>query len=257
MNACYIHTYTYRKLMEEKHKISCAIDYIIDAEMKGEISEENVLYIVENINVAAIETTLWSMEWAIAELVNHPNVQSKIREEISRVLKGKPVTESNLHELPYLEATVKETLRLHTPIPLLVPHMNMEDAKLGGYTIPKDSKVVVNAWWLANNPQWWNKPHEFRPERFFQEESGIDAAVAAGKVDFRFLPFGVGRRSCPGIILALPILGLVIAKLVTSFHMEAPSGMNMIDVTEKGGQFSLHIANHSTVLFHPITTNSS
>ncbi|XP_027067045.1 cytochrome P450 CYP73A100-like [Coffea arabica] len=244
-----------RKLMAEngeKHKISCAIDHIIDAEMKGEISKENVLYIVENINVAAIETTLWSMEWAIAELVNHPHVQDKIRDEISDILKGRPVAESNLHELPYLQATVNETLRLHTPIPLLVPHMNLEEAKLRNYTIPKESKVVVNAWWLANNPAWWKSPHEFRPERFLQEENGTEAAVAGGKVDFRYLPFGMGRRSCPGIILALPILGLIIAKLVTEFEMQAPPGVEKIDVREKGGQFSLHIAEHSTVVFKPV-----
>ncbi|XP_011650127.2 cytochrome P450 CYP73A100 [Cucumis sativus] len=244
-----------RKIMAangDKHKITCAMDHIIDAQVKGEISEENVIYIVENINVAAIETTLWSMEWAIAELVNHPEIQHKIREEIANVLKGKEVTESNLHELPYLQATVKETLRLHTPIPLLVPHMNLEEAKLGGYTIPKESKVVVNAWWLANNPEWWKNPEEFRPERFFEEESGTEA-VAAGKVDYRFLPFGVGRRSCPGIVLAMPILGLIVAKLVSKFEMKPPSEMNKIDVTEKGGQFSLHIANHSTVVFNPIT----
>ncbi|KAF2290151.1 hypothetical protein GH714_003742 [Hevea brasiliensis] len=185
-------------------------------------------YIVENINVAAIETTLWSMEWAIAELANNPTVQRKIRDEISAVLKGNPVTESNLHELPYLQATVKETLRLHTPIPLLVPHMNLEEAKLGGFTIPRESKVVVNAWWLANNPQWWKNPEEFRPERFFEEECGTEA-VAGGKVDFRYLPFGMGRRSCPGIILALPILGLVISKLVSNFEMKAPSGTRKID----------------------------
>ncbi|RVW75331.1 Cytochrome P450 CYP73A100 [Vitis vinifera] len=235
----------------EKHKIRCAIDHIIDAQLKGEISEANVLYIVENINVAAIETTLWSMEWAIAELVNHPHVQCKIRDEITTILQGDAVTESNLHQLPYLQATVKETLRLHAPIPLLVPHMNLEEAKLGGYTIPKESKVVVNAWWLANNPSWWKNPEEFRPERFLEEESGTDA-VAGGKVDFRFLPFGVGRRSCPGIILALPILALVIAKLVMNFEMRPPIGLEKIDVSEKGGQFSLHIANHSTVAFTPI-----
>uniref|UniRef100_A0A0A0LMJ4 Trans-cinnamate 4-monooxygenase n=1 Tax=Cucumis sativus TaxID=3659 RepID=A0A0A0LMJ4_CUCSA len=131
----------------DKHKITCAMDHIIDAQMKGEISEENVIYIVENINVAAIETTLWSMEWAIAELVNHPEIQHKIREEIANVLKGKEVTESNLHELPYLQAT-----------------------------------------------------------------------------------------------------------LVSKFEMKPPSEMNKIDVTEKGGQFSLHIANHSTVVFNPITS---
>ncbi|KAG7945068.1 hypothetical protein I3843_15G133700 [Carya illinoinensis] len=211
-----------RKIMAangEKHKISCAIDHIIGAQMKGEISEENVLYIVESINVAAIETTLWSMEWAIAELVNNPTVQCKIRDEISTILKGQVVTETNLHELPYLHATVKETLRLHSPIPLLVPHMNLEEAKLGGYSIPKESKVV-----------------EFRPERFL-EECGT-GTVAGGKVNFRYLPFGMDRRSCPGIILALPILGLIIAKLVCSFEMRAELGIEKIDVSEKGGQFS-------------------
>ena len=243
-----------KQQQQQQQKIMrCAIDHIIDAEQKGEISEENVLYIVENINVAAIETTLWSMEWAIAELVNHPQVQFKIREEIRTILQGEAVTESNLHRLPYLQATVKETLRLHTPIPLLVPHMNLEEAKLGGYTIPKESKVVVNAWWLANNPEWWKNPEEFRPERFLEEESATGAVVGGGKVDFRFMPFGVGRRSCPGIILALPILGLIIAKLVINFEMTPPLGVEKIDVSQKGGQFSLHIANHSTVALTPIT----
>ncbi|KAL9661571.1 hypothetical protein QQ045_026395 [Rhodiola kirilowii] len=247
-----------RKIMAEngeKHKISCAMDAIIDAEKKGEISEANVLYIVENINVAAIETTLWSMEWAIAELVNHQTVQSNIRNEITTVLGDKPVTESNLQQLPYLQATIKETLRLHTPIPLLVPHMNLEEAKLGKYTIPKESKVVVNAWWLANNPEWWKNADEFRPERFLEEEVGTEAAVAGGKVDFRFLPFGMGRRSCPGIILAMPILGLIVAKLVKNFEMRPPKGMDKVDVSEKGGQFSLHIANHSVVAFYPMQTS--
>ncbi|KAK4746585.1 hypothetical protein SAY87_025622 [Trapa incisa] len=236
----------------DNHKITCAMDHILDAQRRGEITEANVIYIVENINVAAIETTLWSIEWAIAEVVNHPEVQRKIREEIRTVLKGKPITESNLNELPYLQAVVKETLRLHTPIPLLVPHMNLEEQKLGGYTIPKESKVVVNAWWLANNPEWWKNPEEFRPERFLEEETATDA-VAGGKVDFRYLPFGMGRRSCPGIILALPILGLIVAKLVTDFEMKTPPGTDRIDVSEKGGQFSLHIAKHSTVVFEPLT----
>ena len=209
---------------------------------------------MENINVAAIETTLWSMEWAIAEIVNHPRVQDKVRQEIFDVLGSEAaVTEADLPKLPYLQAVVKETLRLHTPIPLLVPHMNLEEAKLGGYSIPKESKVVVNAWWLANNPAWWDKPEEFRPERFMEEEAAVDASVGGKDVDFRFLPFGVGRRSCPGIILALPILGLVVAKLVMNFDMRPPAGVEKIDVREKGGQFSLHIAQHSVVAFHPST----
>ncbi|CAA7408292.1 unnamed protein product [Spirodela intermedia] len=233
-------------------KLSCAMDHILEAEMNGEISPENVLYIVENINVAAIETTLWSMEWAIAELVNHPKVQSKLRRELEGVLRGAALTEAELPRLPYLQAVVRETLRLHTPIPLLVPHMNLEEAKLGGYDIPKESKVVVNAWWLANNPAWWKDPSEFRPERFLEEERETEAAVAGGKVDFRYLPFGVGRRSCPGIILALPLLALVVGKLVAAFRLLPPPGEGKVDVTEKGGQFSLHLAKHSVVVFQPV-----
>ena len=198
--------------------------------------------------LTGIETTLWSMEWAIVELVNHPNVQSKLRDEISNILERNPLTESDLDRLPYLQAVVKETLRLHTPIPLLLPHMNLEDAELNGYTIPKGPKVVVNAWWLPNNPAWWKKSEEFLPEQFLEEEGGTDD-VRGGRVDFRYLPFGVGRRSCPGIILALPILGIVIGKLVMNFELYPPEGMEKINASERGGLFSLRITNHSTVAF--------
>ncbi|KAI4374124.1 hypothetical protein MLD38_012158 [Melastoma candidum] len=108
--------------------LKCAMDHILDAQQKGEINEDNVLYSVENINVAAIETTLWSIEWAIAELVNHPEIQNKLRNELDMVLgPGVPVTEPDTHRLPYLQAVIKETLCLRMAIPLLVPHMNLQD----------------------------------------------------------------------------------------------------------------------------------
>ncbi|KAF7833843.1 trans-cinnamate 4-monooxygenase-like [Senna tora] len=196
----------------------------------------------------AIETTLWSIEWGIAELVNHPEIQKKVREEIDRVLgPGQQVTEPDLQKLPYLQAVIKETLRLRMAIPLLVPHMNLHDAKLGGYDIPAESKILVNAWWLANNPAHWMNPEEFRPERFLEEESKVEA----NGNDFRYLPFGVGRRSCPGIILALPILGITLGRLVQNFELLPPPGQSKLDTSEKGGQFSLHILNHSTIVANP------
>ncbi|GLJ36972.1 hypothetical protein SUGI_0748220 [Cryptomeria japonica] len=228
--------------------LKCAMDHILDAQNKGEINEDNVLYIVENINVAAIETTLWSIEWGIAELVNHPRIQKKVREELDSVLGyGVQITEPDIVRLPYLQAVVKETLRLRMAIPLLVPHMNLHDAKLGGYDIPAESKILVNAWYLANNPAEWNKPEEFRPERFLEEEKKTEA----NGNDFRYLPFGVGRRSCPGIILALPILGLTLGRLVQNLELLPPPGKTQIDTTEKGGQFSLHILNHSLIVAKP------
>nr|ADN32769.1 cinnamate 4-hydroxylase [Scutellaria baicalensis] len=228
--------------------LKCAMDHILEAQQKGEINEDNVLYIVENINVAAIETTLWSIEWGIAELVNHPEIRKKVREELDTVLgPGVQITEPDTHKLPYLQAVIKETLRLRMAIPLLVPHMNLHDAKLNGYDIPAESKILVNAWWLANNPAQWKKPEEFRPERFLEEE----AKVEANGNDFRYLPFGVGRRSCPGIILALPILCITIGRLVQNFELLPPPGQAKLDTTEKGGQFSLHIMKHSTIVLKP------
>ncbi|KAI4996610.1 hypothetical protein ZWY2020_051530 [Hordeum vulgare] len=238
-----------KKALEKNGEIRCAMDHILEAERKGEINHDNVLYIVENINVAAIETTLWSIEWGVAELVNHPDIQSKLRQEIAAVLgPDAAVTEPDLERLPYLQAVVKETLRLRMAIPLLVPHMNLKDAKLTGYDIPAESKILVNAWFLANDPKRWVRADEFRPERFLEEER----AVEANGNDFRFVPFGVGRRSCPGIILALPIIGITLGRLVQNFQLLPPLGKDKIDTTEKPGQFSNQIRNHATVVCKPL-----
>uniref|UniRef100_A0ACD5UMN2 Uncharacterized protein n=1 Tax=Avena sativa TaxID=4498 RepID=A0ACD5UMN2_AVESA len=238
-----------KKALEQTGEIKCAMDHILEAERKGEINHDNVLYIVENINVAAIETTLWSIEWGIAELVNHPDVQSKLRDEMTAVLgPNVAVTEPDLERLPYLQSVVKETLRLRMAIPLLVPHMNLSDAKLAGYDIPAESKILVNAWFLANDPKRWVRADEFRPERFLEEEK----AVEAHGNDFRFVPFGVGRRSCPGIILALPIIGITLGHLVQNFELLPPPGQDKIDTTEKPGQFSNQILKHATIVCKPL-----
>jgi trans-cinnamate 4-monooxygenase len=238
-----------KKALEQTGEIRCAMDHILEAERKGEINHDNVLYIVENINVAAIETTLWSIEWGIAELVNHQDVQSKLRDEMTAVLgPNVAVTEPDLERLPYLQSVVKETLRLRMAIPLLVPHMNLSDAKLAGYDIPAESKILVNAWFLANDPKRWVRADEFRPERFLEEEK----AVEAHGNDFRFVPFGVGRRSCPGIILALPIIGITLGRLVQNFQLLPPPGLDKIDTTEKPGQFSNQILKHATVVCKPL-----
>lgn len=188
---------------------------------------------------------MWSMEWAIAELVNHPNIQKKLRDELDLVLGyGVQIMEPDIRNLPYLQAVIKETLRLRMAIPLLVPHMNLQDAKLASYDIPAESKILVNAWWLANNPDHWNKPQEFRPERFLEEEQHVDPIGN----DFRYLPFGAGRRSCPGIVLALPIVAITLGRLIQNFELLPPLGHSKIDTTEKPGQFSLQIFNHSTIV---------
>nr|GEY47531.1 trans-cinnamate 4-monooxygenase [Tanacetum cinerariifolium] len=224
-----------RKLLStkkvDKNQSKCAMDHIHEAKDKGEISDNNVLYIVEDVNVAALETTLWSMEWGIAELVNHPEIQAKLRHELDTKLgPGVQITEPDVQNLPYLQAVIKETLRLRMAAPFLVPHMNLHDAKLSGFDIPAKSRILVNTWWLANNPEQWKKPEEFRPERFLEEE----AKVETNGNDFRYLPFGFGRRSCPGMILALPIMGITLGRLVQNFELLPPPGQSKIDTNANG-----------------------
>eukprot|EP00249_Psilotum_nudum_P021359 c28082_g1_i1 orf=324-1868(+) len=231
-----------RKRSEEK----IGVDFFLDAESKGEITENNVLYLTQNMNVAAIETTLWSSEWSVAELVNHPEIQSKLFEELNEVLGDNPVTEPELPKLPYLQAFVKEILRTHMVIPMLLPHMNTHTAKLGGYDIPAGCRVLVNAWGIANDPRYWLRPEEFRPDRFL-EESKLEPMGN----DFRFIPFGSGRRSCPGSVIALPVLSLVVGRLVQAFELLPPPGSDSVDLKGIGGQLSLTLAKHSRVVVKP------
>ncbi|KAL2608175.1 hypothetical protein R1flu_026748 [Riccia fluitans] len=228
-----------RKARGEIGHPKVAIDHLFESQEKGELSYDNVMYIVENINVAAIETTLWSIEWGVAELCNNPEMAQRIREELDTMLgRGNLITEPDVARCVYLTAFVKEVMRLHMAIPLLVPHMNLKQEKLGGYDIPAESKVLVNAWWIANDPALWEEPEKFNPDRFLT--NGIDASGN----DFRYLPFGSGRRSCPGIILAMPLLHLVLGRLVQTFDLLPPPGVDKIDTTEKGGQFSMFIKTH-------------
>ncbi|XP_011089530.1 trans-cinnamate 4-monooxygenase [Sesamum indicum] len=226
----------------------CAVDHFLEARHKGEIKDDNLIYLVENINVAAIETTVWTLEWAIAELINNPHVQTKLRAEIDTVLgPGVQVMEPDIHKLPYLQAVIKETLRFRMIVPCLLPHMNLNNAKLGGYDIPARSRVLVNAWMLANDPAHWKRPEEFRPERFLEEESRVEASGN----DLKYIPFGVGRRSCPGIVIAMPVLGITLGRLVQNFELLPPPGQSRIDTTENNGQFATRVLKHSTVVLKP------
>ncbi|KAL0436618.1 UNVERIFIED_CONTAM: Trans-cinnamate 4-monooxygenase [Sesamum radiatum] len=235
-------------MVEKNIGVRCGIDHFLEAQKNGEINEDNVIYIVENMNIAAIDTTIWALEWAIAELVNNPKIQAKLRAEIDKILGPRnQVTEPDTHKLPYLQAVIKETLRLRMVVPCLLPHMNLHQAKLGGYDIPARCRIFVNAWWLANDPAHWKKPEEFRPERFLEEESNVEV----NGNNIKYIPFGVGRRNCPGMPIAMPILGITLGSLVQNFELLPPPGQSKLDTTEKIGQFATRMLNHATIVLKP------
>ena len=156
----------------------------------------------------------------MTELILHPDKMTKLRNEISESvrLKGR-IQESELLKLPYLQAIVKETMRLHLAVPFLFPHKTETNVNLNGYEIPKNTPVLVNAWAIARDPTSWEDPTSFKPERF------LDSEVDFKGQHFSFLPFGSGRRICPGIPLAHRVVSLMIASLVYHFEWKLPHGM--------------------------------
>ncbi|KAG6512884.1 cytochrome P450 71A1-like [Zingiber officinale] len=185
----------------------------------------NIKGIILDMIVGGTDTTTATLEWAMAELIRHPEEMTKVQEEIRRVAgpRGEEIREEALEGMEQLKAVLKETLRLHPPGPLLLPREAMETTELQGYSIPKGTRVVVNGWAIARDPALWDKAEEFLPERFLAD-SGAGALDFKG-IDFRYLPFGAGRRGCPGSGFAMATLEVVLASLLYHFDWEMPGGM--------------------------------
>lgn len=181
---------------------------------------------------AGMDTTAISVEWAMAELIRNPRVQQKAQEELDRVVGYEHVmTELDFSNLPYLQSLVKESLRLHPPTPLMLPHRANANVKIGGYDIPKGSNVHVNVWAVARDPEVWKNPLEFRPERFLEEDVDMKGH------DYRLLPFGAGRRICPGAQLGINLVASMIGHLLHHFNWAPPDRVQLeeIDMGENPG----------------------
>jgi cytochrome P450 len=178
---------------------------------------------------AGTDTTSSTLEWAMAELLHSPKTLLKARAELERTIgEGNLLEESDITRLPYLQAVIKETLRLHPAVPFLLPHKAGADAEIGGFTVPKNAQVLVNVWAIGRDPSMWEDPNSFVPERFL--ESGIDHRGQ----NFEFIPFGSGRRICPGLPLAMRMLPLMLGSLILSFDWKladgvTPENLNMDD----------------------------
>lgn len=189
---------------------------------------------------AGMDTSSTAIEWALSDMFKHPQVLKKVQEELERVVGlERLVEESDLANLDYFDMVVKESMRLHPVAPLLIPHEAMEDCMVNGFHIPKKSRVIINVWAIGRDPEAWPNPQEFNPERF------VGTNIDVRGRDFQLLPFGSGRRGCPGLQLGLTVVRLVLAQLVHCFDWELPDGMDPsnLDMSEK---FSLVVprANH-------------
>lgn len=157
--------------------------------------------------LAGTDTTAVSTEWVVAALLNHPEILKKAKDELdTKVGHDRLVDESDISNLPYLQNIIYESLRLYTPAPLLLPHSSSEEFNIGGYTIPRDTILLVNAWAIQRDPEIWSDASSFKPERFEKE----------GEVN-KLIAFGLGRRACPGLGLAHRLMGLTMGLFIQCF----------------------------------------
>ena len=188
--------------------------------------------ISQDMVVGGTDTSPKTIEFAMAEMMKKPDVMKKVQDELESVVgRDKVVEESDIHKLPYLQAVMKETLRLQPAFPLLVPHCPSESCNLGGYTIPKGSRVFMNVWAIHRDPLIWERPLEFDPTRFLDDTNNKWDYSGS---DFNYFPFGSGRRICAGIAMAERMFMYSVATLVHSFDWKIPQGSHL-DVSEKFG----------------------
>lgn len=183
----------------------------------------------QNIFATGSETSATTLNCAMSEMIKHPRVMKKAQAEVREVFNRKGrVDETAIDEMKYLKLVVKETLRLHPPAPLLLPRECREKCEINGYKIPVKTKVIVNAWAIGRDPRYWTEPESFDPERF------IDSSIGFKGTNFEFIPFGAGRRICPGMAFAFEV---PLALLLYHFDWKLPNGMKHeeLDITEFSG----------------------
>jgi cytochrome P450 len=190
--------------------------------------------------VGGTDTTSASAVWAMTALIKNTRVMKKVQEEIRNSRDKRDfLDEDDIQNLSYLKAVIKETFRLYLPGPLLVPRESREKCTIGGYQIPANTILYVNAWAIHRDFDIWKDPEEFYPERFLENSINFNGR------DFELIPFGAGRRICPGISMGVALLELILANLLYSFDWELPQGLVKEDIdTERCVGITQHKKNH-------------
>lgn len=213
-----------RKVEGEKFVPTDMVDVMLqiadDPTLDVKLERDGIKAFTQDLLAGGTESSTVVVEWAIAELLKKPEIFKKATDELDRVIgRDRWVKENDMVNLPYISAIVKEALRLHPAATMLPPRRTREDTKVAGYDIPKDTIVFVSAWAIARDPELWDNPEEFCPERFI----GKDIDVKGN--DFELLPFGAGRRMCPGYSLGIKVIESSLANLLHGFTWKLPANM--------------------------------
>ncbi|XP_074290872.1 geraniol 8-hydroxylase-like [Silene latifolia] len=231
----------FNQIIEQRLRDRCSPNYVrcddvlealldIKPNQAEYIEPSAIAHLFMDLIVAATDTTSTTFEWAMAELIHNPSKLKILQAELQEMVgKGNSVEECHITQLPYLQAIVKETLRLHPPAPIPIPRKVDSDVNMCGYTIPANSMLLLNVGAIARDPETWDNPEKFEPERFLGSEIDVKGH------NFELLPFGAGRRTCPGMPLATRILPLMLASLIHEFDWILENGVTPenMDMEEK------------------------
>ncbi|CAI0447437.1 unnamed protein product [Linum tenue] len=214
------HRLTTGEKSEEEEDIVDVLLQIQRETSNSAVDRDTIKAIVLDMFAAGSDTTYTALEWTMTEILRHPRVMEKLQQEI-RVILGdeRNVNEEVIERMDYLKAVIKESFRLHPPIPLLVPRESTQDVKVQGYDVPEKTRVIVNAWAIGRDPKrWGDDAEEFRPERF------LNSKVDFKGQDFELIPFGAGRRGCPGISFATASMEITLVSMLHRFDWSVPGG---------------------------------
>ncbi|KAK6783183.1 hypothetical protein RDI58_020980 [Solanum bulbocastanum] len=216
---------------EKKDFIQILLELMKQKDIGMSLDLVKIKAILVDIVIGGTDSTITTVEWVMTELLNNLETMSKVQQELKHVVgMNNIVEESHLAELHYLDAVLKETLRLHPALPLLLPKRPSQSAIVGGYTIPEGTKVFLNVYAIHRDPQVWESPLEFQPERFLSRSTNFDYAGN----NMKYLPFGSGRRICAGLPLAEKMVMFMLASLLHSFDWKLPEGKK-VDLSEGFG----------------------
>ncbi|XVF63738.1 hypothetical protein PTKIN_Ptkin09bG0110400 [Pterospermum kingtungense] len=211
--------------LEEEDIIDVLLQIWKDRQFTIELTIDHIKAVLMNVFIAGTDTSAATVIWIMTYLIKNSRCLKKTQEEVRNLIGKKDfVNEDDIQGLTYLKAVIKETFRLQPVAPLLIPRETMRKCNIGGYEIPSKTLVFVNSWAIGRDPEAWENPEEFYPERF------IGSSIDYKGLDFELIPFGAGRRGCPGIHMGVATVELALANLLYKFHWELPTGMNKEDI---------------------------
>lgn len=213
----------------EEDVIDALIELKNDPYCSMDLSAEHIKPLIMNMLLAGTDTIAAAVVWAMTALMKNPRVMQKVQEEIRKAYEGKGfIEEEDVEKLPYFKAVIKESMRLYPSLPVLLPRETMKKCDIEGYEIPDKTLVYINAWAIHRDPEAWKDPEEFYPERFIGSDIDLKGQ------DFELIPFGSGRRVCPGLNMAIATVDLVLANLLYLFDWEMPEGVKWENIDIDG-----------------------